>query len=59
MTIALDGHTLTAKKVVQIARPSSAGRYEKATLSAKAREKIAATRAFLEANWMHDEAPMI
>eukprot|EP01037_Dinobryon_pediforme_P012629 gene12629-12720_t len=59
MTIALDGHTLTAKKVVQIARPSSAGRYEKATLGTKAREKIAATRAFLEANWMHDEAPMI
>ena len=59
MTIALDGQSLTAKKVVQVARPTAAGRYEKATLAAKARDKMAATRAFLEANWMHDKAPMI
>ena len=59
MTILLDGHSLTAKKVVAVARPSAAGRFQKAALTAETRDKIGKTRAFLEANWMTDEAPMM
>lgn len=59
MTITLDGATLTIAQVVRVARPTPAGRYEKAVLGAKAREKITATRRFIDATWMHDEAPLM
>ena len=48
MTVTIDGAKLTIDGVVRVARPSANGRYEKAALSPKARERIAATRAFID-----------
>jgi histidine ammonia-lyase len=59
MTVTIDGVKLTMDGVVRVARPSVDGRYEKAALSTKAREKIVATRAFIDKEWMHDDAPLM
>ena len=59
MTVTIDGVKLTIEGVVRVARLGANGRYEKATLSAKAREKISTTRAFIDQNWMHDDAPLM
>ncbi len=59
MTVSIDGVKLTIDAVVRVARLGANGRYEKAGLSPKARKKIAATRAFIDQNWMHDDAPLM
>ena len=59
MTVTIDGMKLTIEGVVRVARLGDNGRYEKAALSSKAREKIATTRAFIDQNWMHDDAPLM
>jgi len=59
MTVTIDGVKLKAEGVLRVARRGANGRFEKAVLDKKAREKIAATRAFIDANWMHDEAPLM
>ena len=59
MTITIDGVKLTIDQVARVSRPSAAGRYEKAVLAPKAREKITATRRFIDETWMHDEAPLM
>ncbi|MBM3636194.1 MAG: aromatic amino acid lyase, partial [Alphaproteobacteria bacterium] len=59
MTVTIDGAKLTIEGVVRVARPSVNGRYEKAALSPKARERIAATRAFIDKEWMNDNAPLM
>ena len=59
MTVTIDGVKLTIEGVVRVARLGANGRYEKATLSAKARERISTTRAFIDQNWMHDDAPLM
>jgi histidine ammonia-lyase len=59
MTVTIDGATLTTGEVVRGARSSPSGRFEKAALHPAAREKIAATRAYIDRAWMHDDAPLM
>ncbi|HEX8664176.1 MAG TPA: aromatic amino acid ammonia-lyase [Beijerinckiaceae bacterium] len=59
MTVEIDGANLTIGEVVRVARPSLSGRFEKAALDSRAREKIAATRALIDRKWMHDDAPLM
>jgi histidine ammonia-lyase len=59
MAVTIDGRTLKGKQVLRVARPGPSGRYEKATLAKSAREAIAATRAYIDANFMRDEAPLM
>src|SRR5689334_15719112 len=59
MTVKIDGRRLKASGVVRVARPGPSGRFEKAVLDAQARERIAETRRFIDANWMTDDAPLM
>jgi histidine ammonia-lyase len=59
MTVRIDGKTLKASGVMRVARPTPAGRFEKAALAPAARERIAATRAYIDARWMTDDAPLM
>jgi histidine ammonia-lyase len=59
MTVKIDGRRLKADGVMRVARPSPAGRYEKAALDAGARDRIAATRRYVDERWMHDDAPLM
>jgi histidine ammonia-lyase len=59
MTVKIDGVKLKIREVVRVARPGSNGRFEKAALHPQARERIAATRAYIDRNWMHDDAPLM
>ncbi len=59
MTVKIDGRRLKADGVMRVARPSPAGRYEKAALDAGARDRIAATRRYIDERWMHDDAPLM
>ncbi len=59
MTITIDGIKLTADKVLRVARPNAAGRFEKARLDPKARAGIVAARAYIDANFMRDDAPFM
>jgi histidine ammonia-lyase len=55
----LDGRHLTAAQVVAAARPGASGAYETVLLDAEARERLAATRAFIDSSWMRDDAPLV
>ena len=59
MTVRIDGRKLKADGVVRVARPGLNGRFEKAALDPAARERIAATRRYIDANWMNDDAPLM
>jgi histidine ammonia-lyase len=59
MTVTIDGHGLSAAEVLRIARPWPAGGYERVALGAEARAAVAATRAFIDAEWMNDDAPFM
>ena len=59
MTVKLDGATLQIQDVVRVARPDGKGRFAQAELAPEARERIAATRAYIDSNWMHDDAPLM
>ena len=59
MTVTIDGRTLKADKVLRVARRGASGRFEKAKLHEGSREKLAATRAWLDSNFMHDDAPLM
>src|ERR687894_2188805 len=59
MTVKLDGATLHIRDVVRVARPDVDGRYAQAALDPEARERIAATRAYIDRTWMHDDAPLM
>ena len=59
MTVTLDGRHLKIPEVVRAARPGASGQYERVVLDEGARERIASTRAFIEANWMRDDAPLV
>jgi histidine ammonia-lyase len=59
MTVKLDGSNLDIQDVVRVARPDTQGRFEKAVLHPEARERIAATRAYIDSTWMHDDAPLM
>ncbi|GEO15445.1 HAL/PAL/TAL family ammonia-lyase [Microvirga aerophila] len=59
MAIKVDGIKLKIRDVARVARPNGNGRFEKAALHPEARERIAATRAFIDKTWMHDDAPLM
>jgi histidine ammonia-lyase len=59
MTVKIDGRTLKADGVARVARPGPSGRFEKAKLDPAARERIAATRRYIDERWMNDEAPLM
>ena len=59
MTVKLDGATLRIEDAVRVARPDARGNYAQATLAPEARERIAATRDYIDRNWMHDDAPLM
>ncbi len=59
MTVKLDGATLEIRDVVRVARADGGGRFAKAELAPEARERIAATRSYIDRNWMHDDAPLM
>jgi histidine ammonia-lyase len=54
-TLSIDGFTLTAPQVVALARDTGI----KVTLADSARSALQESRAFIDANWMHDEAPLM
>src|ERR671912_1488778 len=58
MTVTIDGATLAVPDVVRVARPGPDG-CETAALDPAARERIAATRAYIDRTWMHDDAPLM
>jgi histidine ammonia-lyase len=59
MTVSVDGATLAIGDVARVARPDAAGRFGTATLSPEARQRISATRAYIDRAWMHDDAPLM
>jgi histidine ammonia-lyase len=59
MSVTIDGARLKSASVVKVARPGTSGRYQKAVLDPKARERIAATRRFIDTHWMNDDAPLM
>jgi histidine ammonia-lyase len=54
-SLSIDGFTLTAQQVVDVARNPAT----RVTLADSARAALRESRDFIEANWMHDEAPMM
>jgi histidine ammonia-lyase len=59
MTVRIDGAKLRIRDVVRVARPGPYGRFEKAALHPQARDRIGATRAYIDEAWMHDDAPLM
>ena len=59
MTVILDGATLTSADVLRVSRPGPDGGFAPVALGADASAAIAATRAYIDAEWMHDGAPMM
>jgi len=59
MTVKIDGAELTIPDVVRVARPRADGSFEQAALDEGARERIAATRRYIDQTWMHDDAPLM
>jgi histidine ammonia-lyase len=54
-TISIDGFTLTAQQVVAVARDGNV----KVGLAPASRAALKESRDYIEATWMHDEAPMM
>src|ERR1700716_2899723 len=54
-TLSIDGFTLSSQQVADVARNTGL----KVVLSDGARVALKQSRDFIEANWMHDEAPMM
>jgi histidine ammonia-lyase len=54
-TITIDGFTLTADQVIAVARDSGV----KVALAASSRSALKQSRDYIEATWMHDEAPLM
>lgn len=58
-TTTIDGRTLDATGVLAVARPDAAGAYAEAALDAGARRELEAARAYIDANFMNDDAPLM
>jgi len=54
-TLLIDGFTLSARQVLAVARDPSI----KVGLAQSSRDALKESRDYIEANWMHDEAPMM
>jgi histidine ammonia-lyase len=59
MTVTIDGVNLQPAQVEAVARKIAKGSFEKAALHPEAREKIAATRTYIDNSWMNDTAPLM
>ncbi len=59
MTVSVDGRTLTTADVVRVARSGPDGSFARAILAPEARAALLDTRRFIDAQWMHDEAPLM
>lgn len=59
MIVELDGASLTIDAAASVARPNSTGAFAEARLADTARARIAETRAYIDATWMHDDAPLM
>ena len=55
----IDGHALTASDVLAVARPDAGGLRAKAVLGDDARAALTGTRAYIDAHFMHDDAPLM
>jgi len=58
VTIIIDGFSLDAQQVLNVARAGQDG-YAKVALAASSRAALKQSRDYIEATWMHDEAPMM
>ena len=58
-TITIDGRTLEAASVMAVCRPDASGALATAALDAGARERLSATRAYIDAHFMNDDAPLM
>ena len=59
MSVIIDGATLSGADVLRVARRDAHGAFAKAVLAPQARARLAATRAWLDANFMNDDAPLM
>ncbi len=59
MSVIIDGQSLEPPDVLRVSRPGPDGTFALAELAPEARAAIADTRRFIEAEWMHDEAPLM
>ncbi len=59
MSVRIDGVKLKGREVARVARRSANGRFEKAQLAPGARDAIAKTRAYIDAHFMRDDAPLM
>lgn len=58
-TTTIDGHALTASDVLAVARPGAGGVRAKAVLGETARAALTGARAYIDAHFMHDDAPLM
>ncbi len=59
MTVIIDGASLTGADVARVCRRDASGAFAKVALDKGARERVMATRAWLDANFMNDDAPLM
>jgi len=59
MTIHIDGATLTARDVLRVSRRGPDGQFASGRLAETARASIVSLRQWLDANFMHDSAPLM
>jgi len=59
MTVNIDGVSLTGADVARVARRDASGRFAPVSLDPAARARVAATRAWLDENFMNDDAPLM
>ncbi|MFL9925720.1 aromatic amino acid ammonia-lyase [Herbaspirillum lusitanum] len=57
-TVTIDGFNLNAQQVVSVARGAN-GSFAKVALAQSSRDALKQSRDYIEATWMHDEAPMM
>ena len=55
----IDGRTLTASAVLAVARPGASGERARAVLADAARSVLASARDYIDAHFMHDDAPLM
>ncbi|HEY8580290.1 MAG TPA: aromatic amino acid ammonia-lyase, partial [Beijerinckiaceae bacterium] len=59
MTVIIDGASLTGADVLAVARRDASGAFARVALADDARARLSATRAWLDENFMNDDAPLM
>src|SRR5262245_26041595 len=59
MAVSIDGQRMNGRKVLRVARPSTKGRFEKASIAPAAYAKVGEARAYIERSWLNDDAPLM